>query len=62
MSLEDLLADDEMVITISHEGYIKRLPVETYRAQRRGGRGLTGVKPRKKTGSSISTWAAPTIT
>ncbi|MEX2281445.1 MAG: DNA gyrase subunit A [Gemmatimonadota bacterium] len=48
MSLEDLLADDEMVITISHEGYIKRLPVETYRAQRRGGRGLTGVKPKEE--------------
>jgi DNA gyrase subunit A len=48
ISLEDLLADDEMVITISHEGYIKRLPVETYRAQRRGGRGLTGVKPKEE--------------
>jgi DNA gyrase subunit A len=33
ISLEDLLADDEMVITISHEGYIKRLPLDTYRAQ-----------------------------
>jgi DNA gyrase subunit A len=48
ISLEDLLADDEMVITISHEGYIKRLPVDTYRAQRRGGRGLTGVKPKEE--------------
>jgi DNA gyrase subunit A len=48
MSLEDLLADDEMVITISHEGYVKRLPVETYKAQKRGGRGLTGVKPKEE--------------
>ncbi len=48
ISLEDLLADDEMVITISHEGYIKRLPLDTYRAQRRGGRGLTGVKPKEE--------------
>ncbi|HSL71897.1 MAG TPA: DNA gyrase subunit A [Longimicrobiales bacterium] len=48
ISLEDLLADDEMVITISHEGYIKRLPVDTYRAQRRGGRGLTGVRPKEE--------------
>jgi DNA gyrase subunit A len=46
IALEDLLADDEMVITISHEGYIKRLSVDTYRAQRRGGRGLTGATTR----------------
>ena len=44
MSLEDLLADEEMVITISHEGYIKRLPADTYRAQRRGGRGIQGME------------------
>src|SRR5690606_32132236 len=42
MSLEDLLADEEMVITVSHGGYIKRLPLDTYRAQKRGGRGITG--------------------
>jgi DNA gyrase subunit A len=42
MSLEDLLADEEMVITVSHGGYIKRLPLDTYRAQKRGGRGLSG--------------------
>ncbi|MGH7462788.1 MAG: DNA gyrase C-terminal beta-propeller domain-containing protein, partial [Longimicrobiales bacterium] len=47
ISLEDLLADDEMVITISHEGYIKRLTADTYRAQRRGGRGLTGATTRE---------------
>jgi DNA gyrase subunit A len=43
MSLEDLLADEEMVITVSHGGYVKRLPLDTYRAQRRGGRGLQGM-------------------
>jgi DNA gyrase subunit A len=43
MSLEDLLADEEMVITVSHEGYVKRIPLTTYRAQKRGGRGLQGV-------------------
>ena len=48
MSLEDLLADDEHVITISHDGYIKRLPVDTYRAQRRGGRGLTGARAKEE--------------
>jgi DNA gyrase subunit A len=41
-SIEDLIAEEDMVITISHSGYIKRIPVSTYRRQRRGGRGLTG--------------------
>jgi DNA gyrase subunit A len=41
--MEDLIADEEMVITVSHEGYIKRIPIDTYRAQRRGGRGLQGM-------------------
>jgi DNA gyrase subunit A len=41
-SIEDLIANEEMVVTISHGGYIKRTPVSTYRKQRRGGRGLTG--------------------
>ena len=48
ISLEDLLADDEMVITISHQGYVKRLPVDTYRAQRRGGRGIQGMETREE--------------
>jgi DNA gyrase subunit A len=39
---EDMIADEEMVITISHEGYIKRLPIDTYRKQGRGGKGLAG--------------------
>jgi DNA gyrase subunit A len=46
LSIEDLLADEEMVITLSHSGYVKRLPLATYRSQRRGGRGLQGVKPK----------------
>ncbi len=41
---EDLIADEEMVVTISHRGYIKRTPVTFYRAQKRGGRGLIGAK------------------
>ncbi|HYV95988.1 MAG TPA: DNA gyrase subunit A [Gemmatimonadaceae bacterium] len=41
-SIEDLIANEEMVVTISHGGYIKRTPVSTYRRQRRGGKGLTG--------------------
>jgi DNA gyrase subunit A len=42
-SLEDLIAEEDMVITISHSGYIKRLPTSTYRRQRRGGKGVTGM-------------------
>jgi DNA gyrase subunit A len=42
-TIEDLIAEEDMVITISHEGYIKRIPVSTYRRQRRGGRGLAGM-------------------
>ena len=41
-TVEDLIAEEDMVITMSHAGYIKRIPVSTYRRQRRGGRGLTG--------------------
>jgi DNA gyrase subunit A len=43
-SVEDLIANEEMVVTISHGGYIKRTPVSTYRKQRRGGRGLAGAE------------------
>ena len=39
-SIEDLIAEEDMVITVSHGGYIKRLPVSTYRRQRRGGKGV----------------------
>ena len=42
-SIEDLIAEEDMVVTISHAGYIKRIPVTTYRRQRRGGRGLNGM-------------------
>ena len=44
IDLEDLIAEEEMVISISRGGYLKRLPVTTYRAQRRGGKGLRGAK------------------
>jgi DNA gyrase subunit A len=41
-TIEDLIAEEDMVVTISHTGYIKRTPVTTYRRQRRGGRGSSG--------------------
>ncbi len=42
-SIEDLIAEEDMVITISHQGYAKRMPVSTYRRQGRGGKGIRGV-------------------
>ncbi len=44
IDLEDLITEENMVVSISHRGYIKRTPVSTYRAQRRGGKGLKGAK------------------
>lgn len=41
--LEDLIDNEEVVITISHSGYIKRMPVDTYKSQKRGGRGITAM-------------------
>ncbi len=43
LNVEDLIADEEMVVTITHTGYVKRIPVAAYRAQKRGGKGVTGV-------------------
>jgi DNA gyrase subunit A len=43
IDIEDLIADQQMVITITHTGYIKSLPLATYRQQHRGGRGITGM-------------------
>jgi DNA gyrase subunit A len=47
-SIEDLIPDEEMVITVSHSGYIKRVPSDTYRAQSRGGRGIEGMKTKEE--------------
>jgi len=46
MDDEDLIAREDMVVTVSHAGYVKRVPLTTYRAQRRGGKGRTGVTTR----------------
>ncbi|HMF90541.1 MAG TPA: DNA gyrase subunit A, partial [Candidatus Angelobacter sp.] len=46
ITLEDLIADEQVVVTMSHSGYLKRTPLSTYRQQRRGGTGRTGMKTR----------------
>ena len=47
-SLEDLIVEEDMAVTVTHSGYIKRSPVSLYRAQRRGGKGKTGMRPREE--------------
>jgi len=44
LEVEDLIAEEDVVITISHSGYIKRLPISAYRKQRRGGKGIAGAE------------------
>jgi DNA gyrase subunit A len=48
LSIEDLIPDEEMVITVSHAGYIKRIPADTYRSQARGGRGIAGMATKEE--------------
>ncbi len=43
LNVEDLIADEDMVVTVTHAGYVKRTPVATYRSQKRGGKGVQGV-------------------
>ncbi len=43
LDVEDLIAEEDMVITVTHSGYVKRLPVSTYRSQKRGGKGIQGL-------------------
>lgn len=45
--VEDLIADEDVVITITHQGYIKRIPANTYRSQNRGGRGIAALNKRE---------------
>src|SRR5690606_28893225 len=45
--VEDLLAEEDIVITLTHQGYVKRLPLTTYRSQRRGGRGISALSTKR---------------
>src|SRR6266849_2076151 len=47
LTIEDLMADDDMVVTITRSGYIKRTHVEAYRSQKRGGKGVTGMETKE---------------
>jgi len=48
LDVEDLIAEEDMVITVSHAGYIKRFPVSAYRKQHRGGKGVTGAETKEE--------------
>jgi len=48
LQLEDLIADEQVAVTVSHSGYLKRTPISTYRQQRRGGTGRIGMKTREE--------------
>jgi len=48
LQMEDLIADEQVAITVSHQGYLKRTPISIYRQQRRGGTGRTGMKTREE--------------
>ena len=48
-NMEDLIADEQVIITISEDDYIKRMPVDTFREQRRGGQGVIGMEMKKET-------------
>ena len=47
LTIEDMIADEDMVVTISHNGYIKRLPVATWKTQNRGGKGMKGANTKQ---------------
>jgi len=48
IAVEDLIIEEDMVVTVSHNGYIKRNPISLYRSQRRGGKGVTGMTTRQE--------------
>ena len=48
VDIEDLIPEEECVVTLTHYGYIKRQPVDVYKTQKRGGRGVSGMKQREE--------------
>jgi DNA gyrase/topoisomerase IV subunit A len=54
IDIEDLIEEEQCVFTMSHAGYIKRVPASTYRSQKRGGKGVTGMTTKERTLSRAS--------
>jgi DNA gyrase subunit A len=59
-NMEDLIADEPVIITISEDDYIKRMPIDTFREQRRGGQGVTGMEMKKEADSLKDVYVAST--
>ena len=59
-NMEDLIADEQVIITISGDDYVKRMPVDTFREQRRGGQGVVGIEMRKETDTLKDVYTAST--
>lgn len=59
-NMEDLIADEEVIITISEDDYIKRMPIDTFREQRRGGQGVTGMEMKKEADNLKDVYVAST--
>ena len=62
INIEDLMEDEEMVVTITHKGYMKRTPADTYRAQRRGGKGVSGASQKDEDDFVEHIFATSTLT
>lgn len=60
VSMEDLIANEQVIITISNDDYIKRMPVDTFREQRRGGQGVSGMQFKKEDDAIKSVYVAST--
>ena len=58
--MEDLIADEQVIITISNDDYIKRMPASTFREQKRGGKGVVGLEMRKETDALKDVYSAST--
>lgn len=59
-NMEDLIADEPVIITISEDDYIKRMPIDTFREQRRGGQGVIGIEQKKETDTLKDIYVAST--
>jgi len=59
VNMEDLIADEEMIITVSEDDYIKRMPTETFREQRRGGAGISGMSLKREGDAIKDIYVAP---
>ena len=60
IDVEDLIEEHDVVITLTHFGYVKRMPLDTYHSQHRGGRGIMGLQTRRRTSWSIYSRRPPT--